>query len=233
MDSYFNIIHDFVSLLFPQVCPACGINLYKQENSVCTKCLYQLPRTNFHLDKDNEIARLFWGRVKLEAATSYYFYYKGSKFQNIIHQLKYNGQKHVGYYLGRLFGSDLKDTSFSEIDIIHPVPLHYKKLKIRGYNQSEYIARGISVSIDRPVITDILYRAKAAETQTIKNRYDRWENIEGVFKTKNINRAENRHILLVDDVVTTGSTLEACASELLKINNTKVSVATLAFTKFG
>lgn len=233
MKVLFNIIHDFLSLVFPQVCPACGNNLYIQENSICTKCLYELPRTNFHLDSDNEIARLFWGRVKLEAATSYYYYYKGSKFKNIIHQLKYNGQKHVGYYLGRLFGEDLKSTSFRDIDIIHPVPLHYRKLKIRGYNQSECIARGISESINRPVITDILYRVNAAETQTIKSRYDRWENIEGVFKAKNISRAENRHILLVDDVVTTGSTLEACASEILKINNTKVSIAALAFTKYG
>jgi ComF family protein len=220
-------------LVFPRVCPACGNNLYIQENSICTKCLYELPRTNFHLDNDNELARLFWGRVKLEAATSFCYYYKGSKFQNIIHQLKYNGQKHVGYYLGRLFGADLKNTYSPDIDIIHPVPLHYRKFRIRGYNQSEYIARGISESINRPVVTDILYRTKAAETQTIKSRYDRWENIEGVFKTKNINRAENRHILLVDDVVTTGSTLEACASEILKINNTRVSIAALAFTKFG
>jgi len=230
---FLNIIHDFFSLVFPNVCPVCGNNLYIQEDSICTKCLYELPRTNFHLDNENEIARLFWGRVRLEAATSYYYYYKGSKFQNIIHQLKYNGQKHVGYYLGKLFGADLKNKPFPDIDIIHPVPLHYRKLKIRGYNQSEYIARGISESISSPVITDVLYRAKAAETQTIKNRYDRWENIEGVFKAKNISSAENRHVLLVDDVVTTGSTLEACATEILKISNTRVSIAALAFTKFG
>ena len=125
MNSLFNIFYDLFSLIFPQVCPACGNTLYIQENSICTKCLYELPKTNFHFNKDNEVARLFWGRIKLEAATSYYFYYKGSKFQNIIHQFKYKGQKHIGFNLGRLFGADLKNTPFSEIEIIHPVPLHY------------------------------------------------------------------------------------------------------------
>lgn len=233
MNSFFNIIYDFFSLVFPKVCPACGNNLYIQENSICTKCLYELPKTNFHFNKDNEVARLFWGRVKLEAATSYYFYYKGSKFQNIIHQFKYKGQKHIGFYLGKLFGADLRNTSFSEIEIIHPVPLHSKKLKRRGFNQSEYIARGISESLNKTVITDVIYRATDVQSQTIKSRYERWENIEGVFKIKNVNKLKNKHILLVDDVVTTGSTLETCASEILKLNNTKVSIATLAFAKYG
>jgi len=185
------------------------------------------------LNKDNEVARLFWGRIKLEAATSYYFYYKGSKFQNIIHQFKYKGQKHIGFNLGRLFGADLKNTLFSEIEIIHPVPLHYKKLKRRGYNQSEYIARGISESLNKPVITDAVYRATDVETQTIKSRYERWENIKDVFKIRKVNKLENKHILLVDDVLTTGSTLEACAGEILKLDSTKVSIATLVFAKYG
>ncbi len=233
MNSLFNIFYDLFSLIFPQVCPACGNTLYIQENSICTKCLYELPKTNFHLNKDNEVARLFWGRIKLEAATSYYFYYKGSKFQNIIHQFKYKGQKHIGFNLGRLFGADLKNTLFSEIEIIHPVPLHYKKLKRRGYNQSEYIARGISESLNKPVITDAVYRATDVETQTIKSRYERWENIKDVFKIRKVNKLENKHILLVDDVLTTGSTLEACAGEILKLDSTKVSIATLVFAKYG
>ena len=233
MNSLFNIFYDLFSLIFPQVCPACGNTLYIQENSICTKCLYELPKTNFHFNKDNEVARLFWGRIKLEAATSYYFYYKGSKFQNIIHQFKYKGQKHIGFNLGRLFGADLKNTPFSEIEIIHPVPLHYKKLKRRGYNQSEYIARGISESLNKPVITDAVYRATDVETQTIKSRYERWENIKDVFKIKKVNKLENKHILLVDDVLTTGSTLEACAGEILKLDSTKVSIATLVFAKYG
>jgi ComF family protein len=233
LNSLFNIFHDLFSLVFPQVCPACGNNLYIGENSICTKCLYELPKTNFHLNKDNEVARLFWGRVKLEAATSYYIYFKGSKFQNIIHQFKYKGQKHIGYNLGRIFGAELKNTSFSEIEIIHPVPLHFRKLKRRGYNQSEYIARGISESLNKPVITDAICRVKDVGTQTIKSRYERWENITDVFKVKKVNKLENKHILLVDDVVTTGSTLEACASEILKLDSTRVSIATLVYAKFG
>lgn len=224
--------YDFVSLLFPKVCAACGINLADTEQSICTRCLYQLPTTNFHDDPENEVAKLFWGRVKIEKATSFYYYHKGSKFQKPIHQLKYKGQKHIGLDLGRIFGLHLKETGFNKTDLIIPVPLHYKKLKKRGYNQSEFIARGIAEGLEKPVSTDILYRAVYNPTQTNKSRFERWENVEGIFQCKKKEFLENKHVLLVDDVVTTGSTLEACAHTISGIKNTKVSIATLAVAKY-
>jgi ComF family protein len=231
LNKFIDIFFDFLFLVFPQVCAVCGNILYREETSVCTKCLYHIPKTNFHLNSNNEVAQLFWGRINLQAVTSYYYYYKGSKFQGIIHQCKYSGKKNIGYDLGKLYAVELKHTSFSEIDVIHPVPLHNKKLKKRGYNQSEYIAQGMAEIFKKPVITDAVYRVKAAETQTKKSKYERWENVEGIFKVKDFYKLENKHVLLVDDVITTGSTIEACAAEILKLNNTKVSVATLAFVK--
>lgn len=231
MPGFINIVYDFLSLIYPQVCSACGNSLYKEEKSLCTKCIYEIPKTNFHLDSNNEVARLFWGRINLQAATSYYYYYKGSNFQKIIHRCKYSGQKFIGYDLGKLFAADLKQTCFAGIDVIHPVPLHHRKLKLRGFNQSEYIARGISEVLNKPLITDAVKREIPGKTQTKKGKYDRWKNVENVFKVKNRRKLENKHILLVDDVITTGSTMEACADEILKCNNAKVSVASLAYAK--
>ncbi len=224
--------YDFISLLFPRVCAACGVNLADTELSLCTKCLYQLPTTNFHDDPENEVARLFWGRAKIEKATSFYYYFKGSKFQKPIHQLKYKGQKHIGLDLGRIFGLHLKETGFNKTDLIIPVPLHFKKLKKRGYNQSELIAKGMAESMEKPVITDILYREVYNPTQTKKSRYERWENVDGIFRCKKEELLENKHVLLVDDVITTGSTLEACANAITRIKDAKVSVASLAVAKY-
>ncbi len=232
MTGFLNIVYDFLSLIYPQVCAACGSNLYIEEKSVCTRCLYRIPKTNFHLNSNNEVAQLFWGRVNLQAATAFYYYYKGSKYQKIIHQCKYSGQRYIGYDLGKLFAADLKLTCFSGIDIIHPVPLHYKKFKQRGFNQSEYIARGISEVLNKPVITDAVSREITGKSQTRKGRYERWKNVEDVFKIKHRRKLENKHVLLVDDVITTGATLEACATEILKCSNSKVSVAALAYTKY-
>ncbi len=225
-------LYDFISLLFPRVCSACGTNLADTEQTLCTRCLYQLPTTNFHDDPENEVAKLFWGRVNIEKATSFYYYFKGSKFQKPIHQLKYHGQKHIGFDLGKIFGQHLKETGFKITDLIIPVPLHYKKLKKRGYNQSEFIARGIAEALDKPVATDIIYRAVYNPTQTKKSRFERWENVDGIFLCKKESKLMNKHVLLVDDVVTTGSTLEACAQAITRISGAKVSVATLAVAKY-
>jgi ComF family protein len=229
MKGILHFFDDFVDLLYPRVCPCCGQNLLNHEKLICNKCLYFIPKTNFHQFKDNPVAQLFWGRINIENATAYYFFDKGSKFQALIHNMKYRGQKEIGYEMGRVFGNELKASDvFNKIDLVIPVPLHARKQKIRGYNQSEWIARGIGERMEKPVDTSTLYREVESETQTNKTRYERWKNVENIFRLKNEDNLKEKHILLVDDVITTGSTLEACAKVILDIENTKVSVATLA-----
>ncbi|MCF8371818.1 MAG: ComF family protein [Bacteroidales bacterium] len=223
------LLYDLIHLVYPKVCVACGENLLDHEDHLCTHCLYDLPKTNYHQVDDNPVAKLFWGRVSIFKACSFFFFNKGSKFQTLIHKLKYDNRKEIGYELGKHFGCDLLSSEdFKSVDVIMPVPLHASKEKIRGYNQSDWIARGISASMDTPVDNNNLIRLMASETQTKKSRFERWENVDSIFQVTNPEALENKHVLLVDDVVTTGSTLEACAQELLKIPNVKVSIATLA-----
>lgn len=200
---------------------------------MCTGCMYDVPLTRFADLTDNFVSELFWGRVPLMYSTSYFYYIKDSKYQNIIHQLKYNGRQDIGREFGKMFGSELMKTLLSSAEVIVPVPLHRKKLRKRGFNQSEIIARGMADGMGKKIITDALERIHYTESQTNRSRYERWENVEGIFRLKKPHLLEGKHILLVDDVVTTGSTLEACASEMLKIRGTTVSVATLAVTRYG
>jgi len=223
------LIKDFLALIFPHVCVACGKPLYKTENCICMLCIYHLPKTNFHLDKENPIAKIFWGRVEIVAAASYYSFTKGGKVQHLIHQLKYKGQKEIGVTLGKLYGIELKESvDFQKVDLIIPVPLHKNKLRKRGYNQSESIAEGLSKGMGIPTNFKSLVRAVASESQTRKSRFNRWKNVESVFQVKDEHPLIGKHILLVDDVITTGSTLEACAQTLIKIPGVSVSVVTLA-----
>lgn len=217
-----------VELVYPNLCVSCNQPLYKGEVAVCTKCRTQLPYTRFHDDKENIVAKLFWGRTRIENATSYFYFRKGSRFQKILHAIKYQNGEQVGMEVGKWFGGELKMSVFNQVDCIIPVPLHPKKFKKRGYNQSERIARGISETLGKPLITDALQRVVENPTQTRKSRYARWANVEGIFEVSKPQLLTNKHILIVDDVVTTGSTLEACAQALLKIENVKVSIATLA-----
>ncbi|MFQ5334463.1 MAG: ComF family protein [Flavobacteriales bacterium] len=225
------MLNDFISLLFPQICAACGKPLYKTENAVCTFCRYHLPRTGYHLERDNPVSRLFWGKVDVFAATAYYFFRKGDKVQRLIHQLKYNGQQQVGITVGRFMGSELKDNPFFQsIDCLIPVPLHPAKKRRRGYNQSDCIGMGLAGEMGKPCYTDNMYRAVANVSQTRKSQWERFRNVEGIFKLKEPALLRNKHILIVDDVVTTGSTLEACANTLQHLPSTKVSIAAIACT---
>ena len=224
------MLNDFISLIFPQVCASCGNSLYKNEQTICIYCIYHLPKTNFHLDNDNPIAKIFWGRINIHSASAYYGFNKGGKVQHLIHQLKYKGQKEVGFAIGKLYGFELKkSTDFNTIDTIIPVPLHPKKIKKRGYNQSESFAEGLSSSM--AVATDFktLFRAHESETQTKKSRFNRWQNVESIFQLKENKTLEGKHVLLVDDVITTGATLEACAQTLQQISGIKISIATIAY----
>ncbi len=225
-------LNDILNLFYPHICYACGDSLTNQENIICLSCELKLPRTGFHLHDDNPIARVFWGRVQLQAATSFLFFNKGGHVQELIHALKYKGKTETGVYLGKLFGMDLKNSPFYQnIDVVIPVPLHPKKFHKRGFNQSETIAKGISQSLGIDIDHEHFIRLVNTDSQTKKSRYNRWENVKGVFGITDEKKLNGKHILLVDDVLTTGATLEACTSVLLNIENTKVSVATLAYAQ--
>lgn len=227
------MLNDFLSLIFPKVCYACGKSLFKSENCICTYCHYHLPKTNFHLNPDNPVQKLFWGRVNIQAASSLYLFNKDSKVQHLIHQLKYRGKKEIGASLGKYYGRELRSSAlFSSADIVLPVPLHSKKLKKRGYNQSEGFAAGIAESMEIETTSTVLVRVQASQTQTKRSRYERWKNVEEIFEVTCPEKIEGKHILLADDVVTTGSTLEACANKILEVPGTRVSVVTIASTLF-
>jgi ComF family protein len=225
----YDLWDDFLSLLFPRLCYACGNHLLRNEKLICTECFVLMPRTNYHLDENNAVAQLFWGRCKIEKAAVFSFYNRGSRIRNLVHNLKYKGIKEIGFELGKIYGSVLYDSGFtSGIDLIIPVPLHPSKKRQRGFNQSDIISAGLSQAAGLPVDVKILQRKVRSGTQTRKSRYERWANVEGIFNITDPQRLEGRHILLVDDVITTGSTIESCVNELLKIDGVKVSVVALA-----
>lgn len=226
--SIINILNDFTGLFYPKICASCDDSLVRNENLFCTACRVGLPRTNFHHDKDNEVAQIFWGRIPVEYATAYFYFQKGGRVQKLLHKLKYKDQKEIGVELGRMIGRDLVQSSFNQVDVIVPVPLHKSKKRKRGYNQSECLAEGLSMSMMKPLDTTSLFRAIANPTQTRKHRYERWTNVESIFKLRYPEAIANKHILLVDDVITTGATLEACASALLEAEGVKVSIVTAA-----
>jgi ComF family protein len=223
------ILYYLTELIFPRLCVTCGDKLIEQEQSICLHCLHHIPRTNFHLEPENRVAQLFYGRVKIEFATSFFYFSKGSKYQSLLHNLKYKGMKELGTEIGKHFGIDLlQSDDFSSVDLICPVPLHPQKEKKRGYNQSWWIASGIASQMQKTLSADNLKRVTATETQTRKNRFERWQNVEGIFELNDPEAFSGKHILLVDDVVTTGSTLEACAQAILSKTDARVSIATLA-----
>lgn len=225
MNYFYDLWDDFISLLFPRLCYACGNHLLRNERLICTGCYVAIPRTNYHLLDDNPVAQLFWGRCLIEKAAAFSFYSRGSRIRNLIHKLKYSGIKDIGYELGRIYAVSLKSSGFmAGVDMIIPVPLHPSKKRIRGFNQSEYISSGISDVTGLPLNTGSLIRTVLSATQTNRSRYDRWTNVDGIFSVTDEDSIRGKHILLVDDVITTGSTIESCVNELLKVNGVKVSV---------
>lgn len=222
--------HGLLGIFFPQGCSVCGSVLYNNEQVLCLKCYADLPRTGFHRDPGNEVARIFWGRIPVNYATSFILFHQGSSYRNLLYQLKYQGRQQIGLELGRLFGLELQDTAFARADLIHPVPLHPAKQRKRGYNQSELIARGMGEVLKIPVVTNLIARVTKTRSQTRKSRYERWENVRDTFRVLFPETLQDQHVLLVDDVITTGATLEACAAALLQTSGVSVSVASLAFT---
>ncbi len=230
MSYIYDFWDDFISLLFPRLCYACGNYLLRNENLICTECYVVIPRTNYHNEPDNPVAQLFWGRCNIEKAAAFSYYNKGSRIRNLIHNLKYKGIREIGFELGKIYGSALKTSGFmNDIDMIIPVPLHPSKRRVRGFNQSESISAGLGEAASLYVELEVLIRVLVSATQTKKSRYERWTNVEGIFKVVAPEKIIGKHILLVDDVITTGSTIESCTNELLRIENVKVSVVALAY----
>lgn len=221
-------LSDFVSLIYPHLCVACGKTMDDKKCCICVTCQYKLPKTNFHSDPKNPVSRVFWGKVNVIKATALFHYKKADRMQKIMHALKYQGKKEAGVQLGEMFGSEVSNF-FEDIDVIVPIPLHAIKLKKRGYNQAEAIAEGISSSTNTPMIANVLQRTRHNFSQTTKSRYNRWENSEGLFKQNEKYSLTNKHVLLVDDVITTGATMEAAIIALQQNGYNKISVATLAF----
>ena len=225
-------VHDFISLLYPRVCAACGNSLFKNEEVICTFCHYHLPKTNYHLMDDSPLDKVFWGRAQLAHTAALYNFQKKGKVQHLIHQLKYKGRMDVGIYMGKILGADLiKTEAFQDITKVIPVPLHPAKQRKRGYNQSEQIAIGLAKSMNIEMDATSFIRTFNTETQTRKSRFARWENVKEIFKVTAPDQLANRHILLVDDVITTGATLESAAHILLAIEGVKLSVACIGFAR--
>jgi ComF family protein len=229
MNVIYDLWDDFLSLLFPRLCCGCGNHLLRNETVICTECYVTIPRTGYHEVRDNPVESLFWGRCTIERGAAFSYYTRGSRIRKIIHCLKYKGIREAGTELGKIYGASLKSSEFlSGIDFILPVPLHPARERKRGFNQAKCIADGISSVTGLPVLDKSLVRIKSSDTQTKRSRFERWMNVEGIFEASDTGMLAGRHILLIDDVITTGSTLEACATELLKIEGVKVSIAALA-----
>jgi len=223
------IINHFIGIFYPDICTACSQNLMQGEKTICLSCLQKIPRTRLHLVKNNMIEQRFWGKVQLERATAFYYFTKKSKFQKILHQLKYNNNQEIGVIIGKYAAAELIESEyFANFDYLIPVPLHPKKLQKRGYNQALCIAQGLAEILKGEIDTENLVRVIENPTQTKKSTYERWENTKGIFAVKKPQIFENKRILLIDDVLTTGSTLIACVEAIHNVCEAKVSVFTLA-----
>jgi len=227
----FRMWQGLLHLVYPNLCVGCGSDMITGTQLICLDCIEALPLTNFHLHENNPVEKIFRGRINISCASAYVYFTKQSAMQQILHHLKYKGNKEVGYYFGRKIGSALRQSSrFDTVQGLIPLPLFYKREKQRGYNQATLICEGMAETMNVPVLDKVVSRKMATETQTRKNRRERWENIEGRFTLKNEKDITGRHILLVDDVLTTGATLEACGTELLKAHNVQLGIVTLAYT---
>lgn len=224
------LINDFMSLIYPRYCEACEALLYKHERIICNKCVLSLPKSNFHTSPKNPILMALGARVPLKRATSLYLFEKAGKVQSLLHSLKYEGQQDIGVLLGETLYENLKQsTFFSGVDVIIPVPLHKNKQALRGYNQSECFAKGIANKSGAALDVSTLIRQNETSTQTNKRKYERWENVKDVFVITDKEILKNKHVLLVDDVMTTGATVEGVWQALKDIEGISVSLATIAY----
>ncbi|MBO7460204.1 MAG: ComF family protein [Bacteroidales bacterium] len=223
------LLKSLVNLFFPRVCAACGNILLEGEDTVCTTCRFLLPKTGYEQHPDNPMAQMFYGQMPFNAVMAEFFFSKTGKVQHLIHGLKYHHCRENGIFLGQEIGKSLLQAAdYQGIDFIVPIPLHPKKEKIRGYNQSHVIAEGISQITSVPIAGNCLVRSVFTDTQTKKSREDRWQNVKDIFEVKNTEKLKGKHVLLVDDVLTTGATLMSAGRALMQVEGIKISVATAA-----
>ena len=223
---------ELLQLLFPNLCNACGQPLVKAEHLICLHCRFDLPYTDFHLYVDNPAAKQLWGRMTCERVTAMLYFKKGGRVQQILHGLKYKGKQELGILLGELLAETILQSNKPwDIDFILPVPLHKKRERSRGYNQSLCIAEGLSTGLQRPVYKNVLVKRNATSSQTKKGRFSRYENLKSAFSVEDAAKISGKNILLVDDVITTGATIEACASALHLAGVATLSIAAIAYTK--
>src|SRR6185503_4119198 len=228
MIGFKEIKESLLHLVFPHVCDGCGSDLLNIESRLCIRCLASLPETNFEFHPNNPVEKGFWGRLPIVSGSAHLYFTKESLVQHLMHQLKYRGNKELGVQLGRIMGNALRSSDrFTNIDALIPLPLFPSKEKKRGYNQATVLCNGIAEILNLPVLSNVILRPQHTETQTKKGRIERWKNIEGKFQLIAPEAIQNKHLLLVDDVVTTGATLEACANELSVAENVSLSIATL------
>jgi len=220
-------VKDFLGLFYPNTCSGCENYLMRQEEGICLECLYKLPKTNFKQDAENPVSQIFWGKVEINYALALYYYEYGGLLRKLIQNLKYHNDTLVGVVLGRLLAHEIKKVKDFKVDVIVPVPLHKKKLKKRGYNQCDFIIKGMQEVLPIEANFTNLIRTKFTETQTKLDKIKRWENVMQSFALRNEKSFEGKHVLLVDDVITSGATIEACATALLKNKGGKVSIACL------
>lgn len=227
MSSY---IRALINLFYPKACVGCGLSLMREEEFLCVGCEMELPINPFLNEPNNEIKQVFAGRLPLKSANTFLYFSKNGITQRLIHGLKYEDRQDVGNMLGYRFGLELAALNNS-YDAIIPVPLHPDKEKTRGYNQCLSIAQGLSQALNCIVLDDVVCRNVANPSQTKLNRAKRWDNVSGIFSLINPEAIANKHILLIDDTLTTGATLESCGSEILKAPGTMLSIVTLAYAQ--
>lgn len=224
---------DIASLFLPDTCPVCGGEMPEGASVVCTSCRWNAPATNYWQQVDNPVARKFWGVLPVVNASSFLFFVRGSGFRALVHDFKYRGRWRQAQDMGEWFGGELSRCGlYSDVDVVVPVPLHARKRLSRGYNQSEYIARGIASALDVPVDAASVRRHSHNAPQALKDHHERWDNVKDIFSVRNAARLAGRHILIVDDVLTTGATITSCAEAIIAaVPDCRISIVTLAVSR--
>lgn len=226
-----NLKEAILHLAFPHVCSGCGSDILPQQNCLCLHCLERLPPTNFHFYPANPVEKIFWGRIPVTSATALFYFTRGALIQKLMHRFKYHGDQDLGHFLGQLMGAQLAESNrFLHVDALIPLPLFPSRERKRGFNQAAVLCEGMASVLQKPVYKNVVARSHATESQTRKSRVDRWQNMKGGFRLIKHTPICGKQVLLVDDVVTTGSTLEACGSVILEAEETLLSIATLCFS---